>query len=549
MSPKRKSPARAPRITKTVRKASPGASTRPAPQRPKTAAARMAKTAAVGKRRATASRPSASTPPVLSVVGIGASAGGLDAMTRLLRELRPGTGRAFVIVQHLAPDHESVLPQLLAAVSSIPVVQAKEGAELRRDTVYVIPPNVTMTVRRGHLHLAPRSDGDARHAPIDSFLASLAAEVGERAIGVVLSGTASDGTTGMREIRAAGGIAVRHGAARRPSPDRKFAAMMGREAQELLGRDIYDFLQSEALAPEFPPLKRRLRLLNLDEVCLRRADGSVFWASMSASQMLNATSQFSGVLQMYTDISERKQLQQQRDDLVRRLVSAQEDERGRVARELHDQLGQHLVGLSLGLSRLANITSPEGEAAELIQRLCRLSDEMARDAHHLAMELRPAALDDLGLVTAVSNYADDLRQRFEIEVDIHCEVGSRLPPAIETTVYRIVQEALTNVVKHARARHASIILKLADSSMRAIVEDDGVGFSLRRSAVARQREGRLGLAGMEERAALVGGQLQIESRPGHGTTLFLSIPVSPSENRGSDEEAPPAARGRPRRRA
>ena len=143
---------------------------------------------------------------------------------------------------------------------------------------------------------------------------------------------------------------------------------------------------------------------------------------------------------------------------------------------MHDQLGQHLVGLSLGLNQLAQQTTETPELHQLICRLQVLSDVMARDAHHLALELRPSALDDLGLEAAVTNYANDFRERYSIEVDVHCDLTVRLDSAIETTVYRIVQEALTNIVKHARAQYVSIIVERQDHLLRAIVEDDGVGF-------------------------------------------------------------------------
>jgi two-component system, chemotaxis family, CheB/CheR fusion protein len=140
------------------------------------------------------------------VVGIGASAGGLEAFTDLLKHLPPDTGMAFVLVQHLAPKHGSVLTELLSKASRIPVEEVRDGMTVKPDHVYVIPPNTNMAILRGVLHLMPRAETPGQHMPIDVFLRSLAEERKNRAIGVILSGTASDGTQGTKAIKAEGGI-------------------------------------------------------------------------------------------------------------------------------------------------------------------------------------------------------------------------------------------------------------------------------------------------------------------------------------------------------
>ena len=140
-----------------------------------------------------------------AIVGIGASAGGLEAFSTLLRSLPADTGMAFVLVQHLDPRHQSILPELLAGRTRMPVVQVSENTNVRPNHVYVIPPNKTMVVSGGVLHLSPRGAGE-RHMPIDTFFASLAEDQKHASIGVVLSGVASDGTEGLRAIKAEGGI-------------------------------------------------------------------------------------------------------------------------------------------------------------------------------------------------------------------------------------------------------------------------------------------------------------------------------------------------------
>jgi len=142
----------------------------------------------------------------IPIAGIGASAGGLEAISHLLRALPADTGIGFVIVQHLAPDHESLLVDILGRVASMPVVEATDGRAVEPNRVYVIPPNADLEISHGVLHLKPRTTGFGLHLPIDQFLTSLAEDCKERSIGIILSGTASDGTLGFKAIKAAGGI-------------------------------------------------------------------------------------------------------------------------------------------------------------------------------------------------------------------------------------------------------------------------------------------------------------------------------------------------------
>ncbi len=152
-------------------------------------------------------RASKETAKFCPVVGIGASAGGLEAFSELLRHIPAKSGLAFALVQHLDPTRESHLSSILSRTTAIPVLEVKDGMSLEADRVYVIPPNASMSVSDGTLTLAPREEGRGRHLPIDHFFASLAAHRGNKAIGVVLSGNASDGTMGLKAIKAAGGIA------------------------------------------------------------------------------------------------------------------------------------------------------------------------------------------------------------------------------------------------------------------------------------------------------------------------------------------------------
>jgi signal transduction histidine kinase len=207
-------------------------------------------------------------------------------------------------------------------------------------------------------------------------------------------------------------------------------------------------------------------------------------------------------------------------DALRRVVEAQEQERARLARELHDETGQALTSILLGLRSLEDaVGTDEGRASAAALR--ELVVSTLQDVRRLAVELRPAALDDFGLVPALERLVDAFRENAGIDVALEARLGEeRLGSELETTLYRFVQEALTNVLKHAEATRVSISLVRADASVSAVVEDDGRGFG-----VDDARPDALGLAGMSERAALVGGRVSVESAPGRGTTLAIEVPV------------------------
>lgn len=224
-------------------------------------------------------------------------------------------------------------------------------------------------------------------------------------------------------------------------------------------------------------------------------------------------------------MEELKAKEQMRLQLLEKVISAQEDERKRVARELHDETGQSLTSLMVGLKVLESTTSVE-EVRGKVAGLRAFIAEILQDVHDLAFQLRPSLLDGLGLASAIQRLAEDYAEKLGIYIDCQA-VGleeTRLPPATETALYRIVQEALTNVAKHAEAKNVSVILRRGEASVLAVVEDDGKGFPRAELMGSTARDKNLGLFGMEERAALVGGKLTIESTPGKGTTVFVEAP-------------------------
>jgi signal transduction histidine kinase len=207
----------------------------------------------------------------------------------------------------------------------------------------------------------------------------------------------------------------------------------------------------------------------------------------------------------------------QRDSL-RRMFEGQELERRRLARELHDETGQALTSVLLGLKTVE--TSDDVPVA--LASLRELVVNTLQDVRRLAVELRPKALDDFGLLPAVERLVETFRAATGIEVQFESRLGEeRLPAEVETTLYRVIQEALTNVAKHAAAQSVSVLLVRRAASATAVIEDDGQGFTS-----ADEAAGGIGLAGMRERLALLGGRLIIESDAATGTTVAAEVPIA-----------------------
>jgi signal transduction histidine kinase len=200
------------------------------------------------------------------------------------------------------------------------------------------------------------------------------------------------------------------------------------------------------------------------------------------------------------------------------------EERNRLARELHDSVTQSLFSMTLISQALPRILEKDVEQArERIDRLNELGRNALAEMRALIFELRPAALEDEGLATALRKHTAGFQARDGIAVELHIEGERRLPAALEEGIFRVTQEALNNVAKHARARQATVRLVIEDSHVELTVSDDGVGFS---SPSPRAGRRTLGLTSMQERAALLGGTCTVQSDPGQGTTVRFRVPVS-----------------------
>lgn len=248
---------------------------------------------------------------------------------------------------------------------------------------------------------------------------------------------------------------------------------------------------------------------------------------------------FNAMIDRLRDTQEElRHKEQMRSQLLRQVIFAQEEERQRIARELHDQIGQTLTSILVGLKVIETTDASENvhaRVAELRSFVTQAFDEV----HNLALNLRPSVLDDLGLPAALRRYVDGFSRQFAIPVDyqtIGFDHEVRLPTEVETTVYRIVQEMLTNVVRHANATTVNLLLQHNLSRVQVIVDDDGVGFDVSAVLSARGRQ-HLGLFGMQERASLFGGTLTVESTPGSGTTVIVDIPLGKGARNGTDPDS------------
>ncbi|GAB4546266.1 MAG: HAMP domain-containing protein [Anaerolineales bacterium] len=217
----------------------------------------------------------------------------------------------------------------------------------------------------------------------------------------------------------------------------------------------------------------------------------------------------------------RKERETLRRQLLEKVITTQEDERRRIARELHDSTSQNLTSLIVGLrmmeAQCAHCASPT-KAADLR----KVASHTLEEVHDLSIRLRPRALDDLGLAAALERLVHEWQARYKIPVDIVIQLKERLPSEVETALYRIVQETLTNIARHAQATSVSITIEKRGDMVRAIVEDDGIGFDINANYGGRH----LGLLGMRERAELLNGTLSVESSPQNGVSVFIEIPIS-----------------------
>lgn len=212
--------------------------------------------------------------------------------------------------------------------------------------------------------------------------------------------------------------------------------------------------------------------------------------------------------------------------LLRRSITAQEEERARIARELHDEIGQALTAVDLSMEQLSR-TNPSNqlELQERLNRVRALTQQAITDLRRIIAAMRPGILDELGLVPALGWMGDHALRPAGVSVNLDVRLLSRLPGEIETTLFRIAQEAMSNVARHSQAKNLHIHLEQSNGEVVMTMIDDGLGLEPGKSVFADDRGRGLGLAGMKERASLLGGEVSIASAPGQGTTLRVAIPL------------------------
>lgn len=304
--------------------------------------------------------------------------------------------------------------------------------------------------------------------------------------------------------------------------------MYGYAAKEVIGQPM-NILVPDNHQDELSSILQCIRqnqVIDHLETVRKRKDGQEIQVSLTISPIKNARGQIIGASTIARDISERKQWEDIRSQLLLKVLTAQEEGRRHIARELHDELSQSLASLLIGLRALEEAKLVKGTRKQ-VRYLRSLTSEIMKEVNRIAMGLRPSVLDDHGLEVAVERHVADIRKTTEltIELDVLGLDQKRLSQEVENTLYRIFQEALTNVMMHAQAQRVSILIRCQAGSVRMVIEDDGKGFHVDKVLQGKVVPENLGLYGMIERATLLNGICTIESTPNQGTTVYAQIPL------------------------
>jgi PAS domain S-box-containing protein len=316
-----------------------------------------------------------------------------------------------------------------------------------------------------------------------------------------------------------------------PAAERIF----GYSKAEALGRIVFELINTMPLSGRLRELVRRLeagdmQTNNVNEN--RTKDGRTITCEWFNTPLIGADGKITGIISLAQDITERRladdalrQYAERLQLLSRRVVEVQEEERRHLARELHDEIGQVLSAVSVNLQVLKQAS--DAAAWPRLEESTRIVNDAIQQVRNLALDLRPAMLDDLGLIPTLRWYADRQSQRagFLLHFDAD-STGRRLPPEVETTCYRIVQEALTNVVRHAQAKRVWLELREESSQLKLVIRDDGIGFDPVHLQHRATPEAGIGVQGMRERVDLLNGTIKIKSNPGRGTTIEIRIPLA-----------------------
>jgi two-component system, NarL family, sensor histidine kinase NreB len=249
------------------------------------------------------------------------------------------------------------------------------------------------------------------------------------------------------------------------------------------------------------------------EIKNRAKDGTYYWVRTTIVPFLDEEGKPYQHLAIRSEITALKQAEEELQHMMNQIMRIQEEERKRLSRELHDGIGQSLFSLLIHIDRIHQESGNEG-----LIGVRSSVENLISDVRGLAWELRPSVLDDLGVVPAIRSYIQTYSQHYGIDVELNCSLKQRLDIQIETTIYRVIQEALTNISKYADVSEAKVIIDTLDDNVIVRIEDSGAGFSMNRKSVG------VGLFSMEERARAVQGSLLIRSAAGEGTAVLLTVP-------------------------
>ena len=263
------------------------------------------------------------------------------------------------------------------------------------------------------------------------------------------------------------------------------------------------------------------------ELVNRRADGTLYTEEMTITPVVDADGNVLHFIAIKQDVTARKRSEERLQSLSRKLVDAQEAERHRIARELHDQIGQVLTAVKLGIQSLSPLIDSEHQ--HRLGEQVKVVDQALQQVRSLSLDLRPSLLDDFGLVPALRWYVD--RQSRQTNTIFHLSTNTireRLPSHIEIMSFRVVQEAVTNIIRHAKAQEVNITLAVVSHEVNLTIEDDGVGFEVEAVLAEASRGASMGLLNMQERVLLRGGCFTINSKPRDGTTICVRVPLKKS---------------------
>ena len=309
-----------------------------------------------------------------------------------------------------------------------------------------------------------------------------------------------------------------------------FARMVKCPLEQVIGNSFRRFLSAEDRAMLRPLMKRSAKSGSKIPVLLHAGDGSLIPVLLSIRELANEGSKDVIIGMVVTDMTAARRNEEMLRTLTHRIVQAQEAERRNVALELHDNITQLLCAVLVRSQTLAEkLPARDQPLKQEAIKLRELLGETANEVERISRGLRPSVLDELGLVAVLRDTSTEFAERTGVAVKLDCvELKARLPGDIELTLYRILQEALKNVVKHARARHVTVSLKQAGGGVELAIRDDGVGFDPDRQPARKNEKSGLGLLSMRERATYVGGTLKITSARRSGTKIEARIPVSPA---------------------